>query len=512
MVSGTRSNEAGPSPTRRRAQQRGRRLLAALALTTVLAGSAAVTTLAGGLPSFDITAQPSNLAATDEQDELRSTSIRSSEVSEDPTEETVNERAEILAIPSPGRLAASARGSTLLGTPDEPFPPIDDGPVKSVRAVITDDGLVLPVVSGERDSWRVQTACEQTVRISRGDASPLGPAHIVLDAGHGGTEPGAVGPTGLTEKELNLGVVLRVRQRLERLGATVVLTRDGDHNITTKARGRIAVAVDPALFVSVHHNGGAPPGGDLPGTMAFTKAGSDHSTRFGGLFFEALQPALESAASERRTAYQAYLTKLEAYETEVDAYDRSVAARESALVANGQLPPTATTVPSARDTGSPPEPRVRQPVFTTTVPATASTTVPVPTTVAPPAPFAVDPVAPFSFAGSGNRGVRAWIRPDGRDYLSVLRNSGDVPTVLVEYLYLTNPAEEALLMDANFLDAQADALVTAIVDYFSTSKRGSGYVADDYDDQPIGGGGSPDGCVEPELPSIGTADGNRPGR
>ncbi len=496
---------AGQSPIQQRAQRRGRLLLAAVAAATIALGTTAVLALTGQLQpgrlwGFDLTEIPSILAATDGNDDSTDNLTSRSVV---PLEEVANGEGATVPgtglstpVPPPGNLNSASRGSTLLGSPDQPFPPVV--PSGQVRAVETGNGLVLPVISGDDASWRVHTACEQIITISRTDAVPIGPAHVVLDAGHGGTEPGAVGPSGLTEKEINLDVVLRAKAKLERLGAKVVLTRAGDHNITTKSRGRIAEAVEPALFVSVHHNGGAPAGGDVPGTMAFTKAGSDLSARFGGLFYQALEPVLNKAAAERRAAYEAYVAELEAYEALVDAYDQSVAARDEALVTNGQLP--STTIPSSRDTGTPPTARQRQPKFTTTVPANASTTVPVPSTIAPPPPFTVKPVQPFSFAGSGNRGVRAWIRPDGLDYLSVLRNSGDVPTVLVEYLYLTNPAEEALLMDPEFLDAQAEALVTAIVDYFSTTKRGTGFVADQYDDQPIGGGGTPDGCVEPQLP------------
>ena len=96
--------------------------------------------------------------------------------------------------------------------------------------------------------------------------------------------------------------------------------------------------------------------------------------------------------------------------------------------------------------------------------------------------------------------MRSWVRADGKDYLSVLRHSGDVPAVLAEFLYVTNPSEEELLLDPAFVSAEADALVAAIVDYFSsTGNQGDGFVDDQFDDQPIGGGGRPDGCVEPDL-------------
>lgn len=480
-------------------------MLASIAVLTVIAASAVAVALAVLTGRIDLGRPPASLASSEIVGQLSSSSV--DQLPDGDTDLSIGDssRQDGTAtgpIQPAGSQQAHNRGSSLLGSPGNPFPTIAaDGQSEPVRAIRTANGLVLPVVEDDGGSWQVSTACENVVRLTRGQGQPIGPAHVVLDAGHGGTEPGAVGPSGLTEKEINLAVVHRTRDRLEEMGASVVLTREFDHNITTAARGRIAVAVDPALFVSVHHNGGAPAGGDLPGTMAFTKAGSQHASRFGGLFFDYLQPVLERAADERRAAYEQYVSAVSSYEDAVDAYDRTVAARDAALVANGQLPPTATTVPSPRDTNSPPTPRERAPQFTTTLPPTQSTTVPVPTTAAPPQPLQIDPVQPFSFAGSGNRGVRAWIRPDGRDYLSVLRNSGDVPAVLVEYLYLTNPAEEALLSDDNFLDAQAEALVDAIVAFFSSSDRGTGFVADQYDDQPIGGGGGADGCVEPDLRS-----------
>lgn len=51
---------------------------------------------------------------------------------------------------------------------------------------------------------------------------------IGLDAGHGGNNPGAISPSGIKEKDVNLDIVLRIRDLLERKGTKVVLTRDSD--------------------------------------------------------------------------------------------------------------------------------------------------------------------------------------------------------------------------------------------------------------------------------------------
>jgi N-acetylmuramoyl-L-alanine amidase len=78
---------------------------------------------------------------------------------------------------------------------------------------------------------------------------------IVLDAGHGGHDSGAVGPGGLMEKELVLEVTKRVARLLEeRANVKVLLSRDGDHFVTLKDRTSFANRASADLFVSIHAN------------------------------------------------------------------------------------------------------------------------------------------------------------------------------------------------------------------------------------------------------------------
>jgi N-acetylmuramoyl-L-alanine amidase len=88
---------------------------------------------------------------------------------------------------------------------------------------------------------------------NRQGATPL--RTIVLDAGHGGHDSGAVGPGGLMEKELVLEVTKRVARMLtERLGVKVLLSRDGDHFVTLRDRTSFANRERADLFVSIHAN------------------------------------------------------------------------------------------------------------------------------------------------------------------------------------------------------------------------------------------------------------------
>jgi N-acetylmuramoyl-L-alanine amidase len=78
---------------------------------------------------------------------------------------------------------------------------------------------------------------------------------MVLDAGHGGHDPGATGPTGLTEKELVLDVTRRVRKMVEdRLGIKVLLSRDSDTFIALRDRTSYANRERADVFVSIHAN------------------------------------------------------------------------------------------------------------------------------------------------------------------------------------------------------------------------------------------------------------------
>ncbi|MBC8018008.1 MAG: N-acetylmuramoyl-L-alanine amidase [Verrucomicrobia bacterium] len=78
---------------------------------------------------------------------------------------------------------------------------------------------------------------------------------IVIDPGHGGHDPGAVGLSGLQEKEVVLAVGLRLRDLLkEELGLDVVMTRSSDVFIPLEERTAIANKVNADLFLSVHAN------------------------------------------------------------------------------------------------------------------------------------------------------------------------------------------------------------------------------------------------------------------
>ncbi len=77
---------------------------------------------------------------------------------------------------------------------------------------------------------------------------------IILDAGHGGHDPGALGRTGLREKSVTLDIARRLRDLLAKDGFRVVMTRDADRFISLSRRSDLANREEGNLFISIHAN------------------------------------------------------------------------------------------------------------------------------------------------------------------------------------------------------------------------------------------------------------------
>jgi uncharacterized lipoprotein YddW (UPF0748 family)/N-acetylmuramoyl-L-alanine amidase len=93
------------------------------------------------------------------------------------------------------------------------------------------------------------------IRKPENDRRPFEGMTIVLDAGHGGNDPGALGfIPGKHEKDLNLDIALPLRTRLRALGANVVMTRTEDIALTPAERMEIFNRANPDLVISIHHN------------------------------------------------------------------------------------------------------------------------------------------------------------------------------------------------------------------------------------------------------------------
>jgi N-acetylmuramoyl-L-alanine amidase len=155
--------------------------------------------------------------------------------------------------PATQPVAVSERGVAL-------GPTIDPGPMPT-SAESGDASLLasIPIwdftASGDQrlEDYRLLLSGDDRVRLS--SLFGLGIKTIVIDPGHGGRDPGAIGSLGAKEKEITLDVALRLRQRLSRAGLyQVLLTRDDDRTLSLAGRVAFAQEHKADLFISVHVN------------------------------------------------------------------------------------------------------------------------------------------------------------------------------------------------------------------------------------------------------------------
>lgn len=105
-----------------------------------------------------------------------------------------------------------------------------------------------------------QAASSEASKISPSATPPLAQQlglkikRIVIDAGHGGKDPGAIGKGGLQEKDVVLKIVNGLKESLARLGAEIIMTRSDDTFIPLEERAAIANTKEADIFISVHAN------------------------------------------------------------------------------------------------------------------------------------------------------------------------------------------------------------------------------------------------------------------
>jgi N-acetylmuramoyl-L-alanine amidase len=122
------------------------------------------------------------------------------------------------------------------------------------RASLTGPLSFIPGLGSRAPRYKVTQAVPPARRARlpeiRGDADrPL----VVIDAGHGGADPGAIGPEGLREKEVTLRIAKAIRDELLKGGRVrVALTRDDDRFLVLRERYGIARRLKADLFISVH--------------------------------------------------------------------------------------------------------------------------------------------------------------------------------------------------------------------------------------------------------------------
>ncbi len=126
---------------------------------------------------------------------------------------------------------------------------------------------------------------------------------VVVDAGHGGNDPGKVGTAGNLEKDINLEIALKLKAELEEQGIVVILTRDTDTNLATLGatnkktsdmsnRVELINESNATCLISIHQNAYSDPG--IKGAQVFYCSQSEESKKLAetiqGSLIENLDP------------------------------------------------------------------------------------------------------------------------------------------------------------------------------------------------------------------------------
>ncbi|SEI04467.1 N-acetylmuramoyl-L-alanine amidase [Halobacillus karajensis] len=107
---------------------------------------------------------------------------------------------------------------------------------------------------------------------------PLKGVNVVLDAGHGGYDPGAIGLNGLFEKHPTLKTTKRIAQELRQAGATVIMTRERDRYLSLQDRVQITRSYHTDAFISIHFNSADTPYAEGMSSFYYHDSGKELAT------------------------------------------------------------------------------------------------------------------------------------------------------------------------------------------------------------------------------------------
>ncbi len=175
--------------------------------------------------------------------------------------------------------------SSAASAPVEDSPPTHDGSEEQNPSNVLEG-------SGERAAQAPKKVAAQRLRSLRersaytlSEQLGLKVRRVVVDAGHGGHDTGAIGRGGTREKDVALAIALRLREVLGRAGLEVILTREDDTFVPLEERARRANEAKGDLFISIHCN--SSPGRRLRGVETYSlntasKANTEESIRLAG--------------------------------------------------------------------------------------------------------------------------------------------------------------------------------------------------------------------------------------
>ncbi len=163
---------------------------------------------------------------------------------------------EIKKFSYPDRIAVDIRGINIKEDIKLPAPV---GSIKEIRVQqLGDEPLIGRLVFELQDYYNYNVLSlnpDKSINISISRNKPVQMSNlIIIDPGHGGFDPGAIGPSGLMEKDVNLDIAVKVYELLKNKGYEVRLTRENDDFVSLKDRVELANNLEALLYISIHTN------------------------------------------------------------------------------------------------------------------------------------------------------------------------------------------------------------------------------------------------------------------
>lgn len=166
---------------------------------------------------------------------------------------------------------------------------VKDYPYNKYEFHIANSGKLFGYKSYYTDDNRLIIEVKKFPDINK--STPLKGLKIAIDAGHGGTELGAIGCLNDNEKDVNLEISKILKEKLETNGANVIMTREDDSFVGLNDRVKIANKNNAQIFISIHNNA-------LPDSAAHLKSTGSETYYFYSQSKELAKDVVEALAKE----------------------------------------------------------------------------------------------------------------------------------------------------------------------------------------------------------------------
>lgn len=157
-----------------------------------------------------------------------------------------------------------------------------ENPIDPIESMIREQEIAAQRASVQRSIDGIdggEPASPETVAVTEAQPHPRRDIIVAIDAGHGGEDPGAIGPSGTREKDIVLAISRRLAHKVNAAaGFKAVLIRDGDYYIGLRQRTELAREQKADFFISIHADAFASPRPQGSSVYALSQRGATSET------------------------------------------------------------------------------------------------------------------------------------------------------------------------------------------------------------------------------------------